>query len=263
MGSAVGRVSAAAIAVLALRGGAIGMMIGVLIGTVVGLGLGVWQTRKLWSLPPMAFAWMNVLRQVIPLLFGFLFVQFLFTGDTLFVKHYFTGSDTGAYGSAGTLSRALIWLVSPLAAVMFPRIVHSSAKSQETNIMGMVLVGTAVLALCGAAGLAVLGPFVIKIVYGADFVPVAGPILKWYAAAMVPLALANVLVNNLLARGKFAVVPLTLLLCAGYAGTLVYVNHAGHSLVAVLQTLGLFNLLLFGVCAWFTWGGAKGESQPV
>lgn len=255
--NAIGRLSAAAVAVLVLHAGALGMMVGVLVGTIAGLAPAVWQTRKLWSLPPMAFAWMKVLRQVIPLLFGFLFVQFLFTGDTLFVKHYFTGSATGAYGSAGTLSRALIWLVSPLAAVMFPRIVHSSAKSEKTNIMGVVLIGTAVLAICGAAGLAVLGSFVAKLVYGSAFVKVAGPILPWYAAAMVPLALANVLVNNLLARSRFAVVPLIFLLAVGYAAALIYVNHAGHSLIAVLQTLGVFNLLLFAACSWFTWGDKK------
>ena len=181
-------------------------------------------------------------------------MQFLFTGDTLFVKHYFTAGQTGAYGSAGTLSRALIWLVGPLATVMFPRIVHSSAKSEETNIMGMVLVGTAVLAIGGAGGLAVLGAWVIGLVYGADFVPVAGLVLPWYAAAMVPLALANVLVNNLLARSQFTVVPFIFLLAVAYASTLVYVNQVTNSLVAVLQTLGGFNLLLLGICSWFTWG---------
>jgi len=29
----------------------------------------------------------------------------------------------------------------------------------------------------------------------------------------------------------------------------------------VLQTLGGFNLLLFGVCAWFVWG-AKKSAKP-
>jgi O-antigen/teichoic acid export membrane protein len=187
-------------------------------------------------------------------LLGFIFVQFLFTGDTLFVKHYFTGADTGAYGCAGTLSRALIWLVSPLAAVMFPRIVHSSAKSEQTDIVGMVLIGTAVLAICGAAGLALVGRWLVLLVAGPDFVPVAGPVLPWYAAAMVPLALANVLVNNLLARSQFGVVPFIFFLCLGYAIAMIYVNESVHTLVAALQTLGIFNLLLFAVCAWFTWG---------
>jgi O-antigen/teichoic acid export membrane protein len=196
----------------------------------------------------------------VPLLFGFIFVQFLFTGDTLFVKHYFTAGQTGAYGAAGTLSRALIWLVGPLATVMFPRIVHSASKSEETNIMGMVLIGTAVLAIGGALGLTILGPWVVKLVYNADFVPVAAQVIPWYAAAMVPLALANVLVNNLMARSQFAVVPFIIVLAMAYAATMVYVNHVSNSLVAVLQTLGVFNFLLLATCAWFTWATKRKQT---
>jgi O-antigen/teichoic acid export membrane protein len=257
----VGRLAAAAVAVLVFHLGATGMMLGVLAGAVFGLILAIWQTRQIWSLAPQAFAWGSVLRQIIPLLFGFIFVQFLFTGDTLFVQHYFTEDTTGAYGSAGTLSRALIWLVGPLATVMFPRIVHSSTKSEKTNILGLVLIGTAVLSIGGAAGLALLGRFVIGILWGKKFVPVAGPILPWYALAMVPLALANVLVNNLLARSQFKVVPATFLLSLAYAAAMVYVNQSFHSLIVVLQTLGVFNLLFLAVCAWFTWGVKQPAAQ--
>jgi O-antigen/teichoic acid export membrane protein len=261
LSNGIGRLAAAAVAVLVLHAGAVGMMVGVLIGTLAGLAIALWQTRRLWSLAPQAFDWASVLRQVIPLLFGFIFVQFLFTGDTLFVKHYFTEGETGAYGSAGTLSRALIWLVGPLATVMFPRIVHSSAKSEKTNLVGLVLMGTAVLAIGGATGLAVLGRWLVGLVYGPSFVQVAGLVLPWYAAAMVPLALANVLVNNLLARSQFGVVPFILLLAIAYAVTMAYVNHVSHSLVAVLQTLGGFNFLLLGVCAWFTWARRSEPKQ--
>lgn len=255
---AIGRLVGAAVAVLMLHLSATGMMLGVLVGAFFGLVPAMWRTRRIWwTLVPRAFAWGSVLRQIVPLVFGFIFIQFLFTGDTLFVKHYFTGGDTGAYGSAGTLSRALIWLVGPLATVMFPRIVHSSAKSEQTNILGMVLLGTAILSVGGAVGLAVLGRFVIAVLWGKAFVAVAGPVLPWYAAAMVPLALANVLVNNLLARSQFKVVPVTFLLSLAYAATMVYVNQRVHTLPAVLQTLGVFNLLFLLVCSWFTWGGKQ------
>jgi O-antigen/teichoic acid export membrane protein len=262
LSAGIGRVAAAAFAVLVFHTGAAGMMIGVLAGIFATLAIAAWQTSRLWSLRPLAFDWSSVLRQVIPLLFGFIFVQFLFSGDTLFVKHYFTAGATGAYGSAGTLARALIWLVGPLATVMFPRIVHSSAKSEQTNIMGMVLVGTGVLAIGGAVGLSILGRWVVGLVYGPSFVQVAGQVLPWYAAAMVPLALANVLVNNLLARSKFAVVPFILVLAFGYAATMVYVNQISNSLVTVLQTVGGFNFLLLAVCAWFTWGPQRIQSAP-
>jgi hypothetical protein len=153
-------------------------------------------------------------------------------------------------------------------------------------------------------------------------------LLPWYAGAMIPLALANVLANDLLARGRFKAVPFMIVLALAYAFTLPYMmnrspvqpdkflaaivgseavpqkevnrklsdyirdhdlqdpsdktrinadeklkevfdgrtqvtvseindlvlNHVKGDMTIVLKTLGVFNLLLFLVCAVFTWG---------
>ena len=72
------------------------------------------------------------------------------------------------YLAAGTLSRALLWLVMPLAAVMFPKIVHAAAKSEKINLLNLVVLGTAVLAICGGLGLWLVGPLLIKLVFKSD-----------------------------------------------------------------------------------------------
>ena len=200
-------------------------------------------------------------RQVLPLMFGFGACQFMFTSDTIFAMAYFTGDEMAPYGAAGTLSRALLWLVLPLATVMFPKIVHAAAKSEKTNLFNIVVLGTAVLAICGAAGLCIVGPFVVKLVYTPAYVAMTTKLLPWYAGAMVPLALANVMVNDLLARSRFAVVPLMVLLAGAYGFALpAMLNHFPGHLEMALQVLGAFNLLLFFVCAWFTWG-MKGKAR--
>jgi len=258
--NSVGRLGLAAFIVLLLGGYAAGMMTGVCLGLAVAVGIGIWQTRMLWELPSQPFDWRNLLAQIIPLMLGFGAVQFFLTADTMFVKRYFPGDITGFYVSAGTLSRALLWLVLPLATVMFPKIVHSAAKSEESNLLGMVLLGTAVLAAGGASGLWLFGPWIVKLVYTKSYVQIASSVLPWYAWAMVPLALANVLINNLLARANFRVVPALTVLAAAYGVALAVVGrHAGNladpqvGLRMMLQTLGAFNLLLLAVCAWFTW----------
>jgi O-antigen/teichoic acid export membrane protein len=228
------------------------MMTGVSLGLAVGVGVGVWQTRALWSVAAQPFDWRHLLAQVIPLMFGFGAVQFLLTADTMFVKAYFPGDVTAFYVSAGTLSRALMWLVGPLAAVMFPKIVHSTARSEQSNLLGLVLLGTAVLAACGALGLTFLGPLIVRLVFKASYVQTAASVLPWYAWAMVPLSLANVLINNLLARSQFKIVPLLAVLAAAYG---VALTRYHDSLVMVLKTLGSFNLLVLAACAWFTWAG--------
>jgi hypothetical protein len=72
---------------------------------------------------------------------------------------------------------------------------------------------------------------------------------------MVPLAMANVMVNDLLARAKFKVVPWMVVLAMAYGFTLhSMLNRFPGHIEIVLQTLGAFNLLLFFICAWFVWG---------
>ena len=246
-----GRLLVAAFVVLVLAGFAAGLMTGVLLGLVVAAAIAIWQTRTLWLMPSSPFDWRSLLKQVIPLMLGFGAFQFMFTADTMFVKAYFTGDETGFYVSAGTLSRALMWLVGPMAAVMFPRIVHSAVKAEKTDLMGVVLIGTAVLAAGGALGLCILGPWVVRFVYSEAYVKIATSVMPWYAGAMVPLSLANVLINNLLARSHFRVVPALVVLAAAYAFALTQFHD---SLVTVLKTMGVCNLLLLGICAWFTWG---------
>src|SRR5665213_164129 len=251
----LGRVVIAVALVLAFHGGATAMIFGAFAGLGAWAGIGIWRSRDLWLAKPEKFDGRGLFRQVAPLMLGFGACQFLFTSDTMYAKAYFSGDEMASYVAAGTLSRALLWLVLPLAAVMFPKIVHASAKSEKSSLLGIVLLGTAALAVCGAAGLCIVGPIMVKLIYTQAYVAMTVKLLPWYAGAMVPLALANVLVNDLMARGKFKVVlPLTLLTIA-YGLTLPFMLHKfpGRMEVA-LQTLGVFNLMLLGICAWFALG---------
>jgi peptidoglycan biosynthesis protein MviN/MurJ (putative lipid II flippase) len=251
----VGRIAAAAFLVLALGFGAAGMMAGALVGVGCAALITIWRSRDLWLMPAQPFDWRALMPQVVPLIFGFAACQFMFTSDTMFAKAYFSGDAMKPYVLAGTFSRALLWLVMPLAAVMFPKIVHSSANHQKNNLFGLVVLGTAVLASCGALGLWLFGPLVVKVVASSGDVAGTMALIPWYAGAMVPLAMANVMVNDLLARSRFGVVPFMVLLAVGYGFALPFMlNHFPGRLEIVLQTLGVFNLLLFAVCAWFTWG---------
>jgi O-antigen/teichoic acid export membrane protein len=252
-----GRLSVAAGLVILVGWGAVGMMVGVCLGLAVATGVGIWQTRGLWRLPSQPFDWRDLLAQILPLMLGFGAVQFIFTADTMFVKAYFSSDETGFYVCAGTMSRALMWLVVPLATVMFPKIVHSVARSEKSNLLGMVLIGTGILAAGGALGLTVLGPWIILKAYNGSYVQVASSVLPWYAWAMVPLSLAYALVNNLLARSQFRIVPALVLLAAAYG---IALTQFHDSLVTVLKTLGAFNLLLLAVCAWFTFRSPKPEA---
>lgn len=244
------RVGVAALVIFFIAKTAMGFMAGVLAGTATVLFIMMWQTRDLWAGPTEPFAIRPFIRQVTPLMIGFGACQLLFCFDTIIVGRFFKDPETSWYASAGTLSRALMWLVLPLVAVMFPKLVHSSAKSEKSNVFGLTLLLTAGLAIVAGIGLSLTGSLAVKIVYGAARVEGAMSIIPWFAGAMVPLTLANVLVNNLLAKADFRAVPWLAILALGYAATL-WRWHP--NLQAVLQTLGAFTTTLFLVCAVFTW----------
>ncbi|MBW8863908.1 MAG: hypothetical protein JF609_03105 [Verrucomicrobia bacterium] len=168
--SGLGRVAWAALLVLALGLGASGMMAGALAGVAVAAGICIWRSRDLWRARSEKIDVSKVSKQIVPPLFGFGACQFMFTSDTLFTKAYFNDDQMAPYIAVGTLSRALLWLVLPLAAVMFPKLVHANAKSENTNLFGIVVFGTAALAAGGALGLWLIGPLLVKFVYNSNYV---------------------------------------------------------------------------------------------
>jgi O-antigen/teichoic acid export membrane protein len=251
MSQGVGRLAIAAFAVLVLHYYAPGMVLGILAGLSIALVIAIWPTRSLWLSSPQSFEWRSLLRQIIPLTLGFGAYQFILTADTMLVRGCFSGADSAYYVAAGQLSRASMWLVGPLAVVMFPKIVHAKAKAEKSDLMGLVLLGTVILAAGGAAGLWVLAPWVLKLMFTPSYAQAASPLLRWYAWAVVPLSVANVLLNNLLARSMFKVVPALCVLVAVYVFGLTQFHETP---VMVIKTLGVCNVLLLAVCAFYTWG---------
>jgi O-antigen/teichoic acid export membrane protein len=254
MSQGVGRLAIGALAVLVLHYYAPGMVLGILAGLTLALGIAIWPTRALWLPSPQAFDWRSLLRQILPLTLGFGAYQFLLTADTMLVRGCFSGNDSAYYGSSGTLARASMWLVGPLATVMFPKIVHAKAKAEKSDLMGVVLIGTIVLAAAGATGLWVLGPVAVKIMFGQSYVQPDSVLLPWYAWAVVPLSVANVLLNNLLARSLFRVVPALCVLAIGYGFAL---SRFHDTPIMVIKTLCVGNCLLLAITAWYTWGGKR------
>ncbi len=254
------RFGLAAVLVLLFAGGATSMMVGALAGLGMGMIVAMWRSRDWWLAPGEKFDFAPMLGKAVPLLLGFWSCQFLFTSDVMFAKAFFKGKDVDPYVIAGTLGRGVQWLVLPMATVMFPKLVHSAAKSEKNNLLKLVFAGTAILSIVGGIGLWLFGPMVIRLVSDPAWVEPARPLLPWYAAAIVFLALANVLANDLLARGCFKVVPFMVLIAVTYGFTIPWMlNHVSLRLETILQTLTAFNFLLLLVCAWAAFGK---KSQP-
>lgn len=249
----LGRVATAALLVLVLHAQATGMVAAILASSLVTVLIYGWHSRDVWrgaGAKAARFEWRPWFRRVVPLTLGFGAFQFMFSADPLFVQAFFDKDETGYYIAAGTLARALVAFTGPVVSVMFPKIVRSLARSERTDVMGLTLITTGALAVLGALVLSLGGSRILTVIYTPDFSNVAAPWLPWFAGGMVPLALANVLVNDLLARNRFAIVPWLVVVALGYGVTLT-VSHG--TFLGVIKTIGLFNSLFLAVGFFFSW----------
>jgi O-antigen/teichoic acid export membrane protein len=214
----------------------------------------VWKTK----IAPVE--WKNWLGRVLPLTFGLGAATFMLSADMIFTQNFFPREQTGFYAAAGMIGRALVFFTQPLTQVMFPKLARSKATGEKSHALELAL-GATLLAGGAAAIVCTLLPWLpLLIVNGKSFL-VAAPLVPWFAWCMLPLTLSFVLINSLMARKNFSAVPWLVLVAIGYGVALSMVGrHAGSladtqaGLRMMIQTLGAFNLIMFGVCAWFTWG---------
>lgn len=247
---------------------AINGMIAVGLGYVLAFGIAL-NTANLprlepaeWMASVMRVGWRDLAKRFLPLSIGGGTVIFMMSVDMVVVQRYFDKEQTGFYAAAGMIGRALIFFVGPMVAVMFPKIVKSHAEQKPTDMLRFTLLLTA--GLCAIAiALSILVPDLpLRMVYDESFL-IATPLVPWFIAAMAPLALAAVLVNNILARCKSKNVYLLLGVPVIYAGLLCYAgpqiaeqtsdgfNVAAH--ISMVGLIGMGNLCFLASTVILTW----------
>ena len=253
-----GRCTAAFIIVRILGGGVPGVMLAALIGGSGAMIVYFWQTRADWFGPREYVRWGAWAKRVIFLTLGFGATTFMMSADMIVVRSLFPKSATGYYGAAGIIGRALVLFTAPLAAVMFPKIVRSAARAEQTDVMAQALGSTALLGGGAALFCTIFPSLPLRIVYEPSYL-VIKPLVPWFVWCMLPLTLSNVLVNNLLAREKFNVVPWIIIVALAYVAALLLVGSRVvnqeplSAFTHVVQVLGSFSLILLSISIYFTW----------
>ncbi len=265
----VGRFGIVCILIFLFHVWAAGSMSAVLLGMMAVIVIGGWLIRDVWKIKPVPVAWRNWLKRVIPLTLGLGAATFMLSADMIFTQNFFPREQTGFYAAAGMIGRALVFFTQPLTLVMFPKLARSAATGEKSNALELAL-GATLLAGVAAAIACTLFPWLpLLIVNGKSFL-VAASLVTWFAWCMLPLTLSMVLINSLMARSKFSAVPWLVLVAIGYGVALAVVGrHAGSladtqsGLRMMIQTLGVFNVLMFAVCAWFTWAKKSAPENEI
>ncbi|HEY1791142.1 MAG TPA: oligosaccharide flippase family protein [Verrucomicrobiae bacterium] len=255
----IGRLGAVCIIVLIFHGWAAGAMGAVLAGMAGLVVTGLWQARDVWKIEGIRVQWADWLGRVIPLTLGVGAANYMLSSDMLFTQHFFPARETGYYAAAGMIGRALVFLTQPLTMVMFPKLARAAATGEKSNALALTLGTTTFFCGCAAIGATILPWLPLRVMYPPAYL-VAAPLVPWFAWCFVPLTLSQVMINSLMARARFSAVPWLVLVAIAYAFALSIVGrHCGGEtdtiagFKSMIQTIGVFNLIMFGVCALFTW----------
>jgi O-antigen/teichoic acid export membrane protein len=257
----VGRFGVTVLLVLFFGGKAAAAMFAAVAGQLMTIAIGAWLTYSIWSARSgSAFHWKGWLSQALPLTLGLGTVLLMSSIDMVFVQSVFTDTrQTALYGGAMLTGFAIIQFIAPVALVMFARVAKSAARSEGTSSLGLTLKATILFGALAGIGCTILPKLPLRLMYfGNPEMWKAAPLVPWFAWALLPLTVANVLVQNLLARGRFKAVFWLVLVPPAYTAAL-FCQAPGltrmapfDAFIRVIQTLGVASTTLCLLAAWFS-----------
>lgn len=255
----VGRFAGVLLLVLLLKTHSAGALFGAFLGMSAAVLVGFWPLRDLFKALPGKVDWKRWLGRVLPLTCGIGSTLFIMNADVLFVQSHFSADLAPYYSAVAMLGVGLVSFTAPISAVMFPKLVSSFAKSESSNSLFLALCGTGALGALAALACTLLPELPLRIIFfnKPDYWA-SSQLVPWFMWAMLPVTVANVLINSLLARERFAVAPWLVACAVGYGFALKSYLATAASLPhfeafkGVVLRLGIFGLLLLGVALVFT-----------
>ncbi len=119
--------------------------------------------------------------------------------DSFLVNAIVSVQATGIYSVTSGLAETLWYIPNSLGTVMFSRAVDP--KSDASRVAAVLTRTTIAVTLVLAVPAWVLGPRLVKIVYGSDFVD-AGVALRWILPGIVAYSIVAVLSRYVVGRGR-------------------------------------------------------------
>ena len=252
------RFIAIAIAILVFKGHSTAALVGALIGLAAAVFAGYWPSRHLFKKSTARFSWSDWLERLVPLSAGVGAVLVVMNADMLFIQAHFPSNQSKFYAAVAMVGVGLVTFTTPLSAVMFPKLVNSVAKGQKTDSFVLAMAGTALLGVFAALVCTILPELPLRILYfNRPEFWVSAQLVPWFMWCMLPVPVANVVVADLLAKRRFAVVPWLVVIAIAYCWSINHflgeVPKEDHfaAFKSVIRRLGFFSLLLVIVASLF------------
>ncbi len=172
----------------------------------------------------------------------------LMNADIALVKRYFSPEEAGLFAKAATISRSIIFLPVPIAAVMFPKVVSSglSTLADRGILLRAVLFTTALIVVSATVCTWAVDP--IWRVFTGEY-PDADTrfLVRWILWAMAPLGLTFLLMNFELAQHRFKAPSVLVLLALVYVGGVAIWHESYAHVLLVLTFVSVSSLVVMVV----------------
>ncbi|HIG27458.1 MAG TPA: hypothetical protein EYQ50_06545 [Verrucomicrobiales bacterium] len=235
--------------------GSAGAMTAVILGMAAAVGAGWYQYGFLLRCPRVDVDWKAWWKPIIPMTLALGAPMVLLYFNMVFVYWHLPVAEAKQFAAADNIARGLVTFTTPIAGVMFPKIVTSQALSKSNRVLWLSVIGT--MGLAGAIALVcyLFPHWPIRIIYFTSYLKFlqAEQWVRLYVWAVVPWPLTFVLINFLAAKRNFSFVPwavavITAYLCALLALPYYQSDLSVSPLKTVLMIIGASNLALLAVC---------------
>ena len=139
-----------------------------------------------------------------PMLLAMLFFGIMTNADMQVVRTNFSAEQSGYFGAAHKVGELFIYVPMAIIGVMFPKVSAASEKRKGAVHMLFYSLGyAALICLAGGVVCAFFPSLVIKMIFGDAFLP-GKWMVRLFPLVFAPYSLANIVINYLIARGRFS-----------------------------------------------------------
>ena len=170
----------------------------------------------------------------------------LMNADVLMVKRFFEPELAGLFARAGTIGRTMIFVATPIAMAMFPKVASAGvANARDRRTLLHAILYVVVLISAGAVAITLLPWLPLWVMYG-DRNPTAEMVMlvRSVAWAMAPLGVSCVLLNFELAQHRFGSAWGVVGCALGYVAGVAVFHDSLWQIPAVLGAMSVLSAVL-------------------
>ncbi len=164
--------------------------------------------------------------------------------DAIAVKHFFARGEAGEYGFAQVVGKAFLFAPLAISTALFPKVSRLTASRERGSLklLNMALLYCLLLCACGVAACMTFPGLILHLLFP-EGTETAESLVRIFGLGMTPVALLNIQINFLLARGRSGFLYLFLPLAAAYAIALQLWHPSLNAVIWVMCAFGVFSFI--------------------